>query len=95
MVRWDLAFPIYRIFIIVGIGLVMLIVLWWMQDKTRVGGHHPRGHGQQGDDGSLGINYGLVSTLVFLLGAALAGFGGMLGAPILGVFPTMGTVCCC
>ena len=39
---------------------------------------------------SLGINYGLVSTLVFLLGMALAGVAGVIGAPITGAYPVHG-----
>jgi branched-chain amino acid transport system permease protein len=39
---------------------------------------------------SLGVNYGLVSTLVFVLGVALVGAAGVLGAPITGTFPSMG-----
>ena len=39
---------------------------------------------------SLGVNYGLVSTLVFLLGMALAGVAGVIGAPITGAYPSMG-----
>jgi len=85
----HLAFPIYRL-AIVGIGLALLIVLWWMQDKTRVGAIIRAGMDNKEMTRSLGINYGLVSTLVFLFGAALAGFAGILGAPILGAFPSMG-----
>ena len=85
----TLAFPIYRLFIM-GVGLVVLIVLWWMQDKTRVGAIIRAGMDNKEMTRSLGINYGLVSTLVFLFGAALAGFAGILGAPVLGAFPSMG-----
>src|SRR5512147_2791349 len=38
----------------------------------------------------LGIRINLLFTLVFGLGAALAGLAGALAAPIRGVFPTMG-----
>ena len=85
----DLAFPIYRL-VIVAIGLIVLIFLWWMQDKTRVGAIIRAGMDNKEMTRSLGINYGVVSTLVFLFGAALAGFAGVLGTPILGAFPSMG-----
>jgi branched-chain amino acid transport system permease protein len=85
----DLAFPIYRLFI-VGVGVALLILLWWMQDKTRVGAIIRAGMDNKEMTRSLGINYGLVSTMVFLFGAGLAGFAGILGAPILGAFPSMG-----
>ena len=72
----DLAFPIYRL-VIFGIGLAVLVFLWWMQDKTRVGAIIRAGMDNKEMTRSLGINYGLVSTLVFLFGAALAGFAGI------------------
>ncbi len=61
-----------------------------MQDKTRVGAIIRAGMDNKEMTRSLGINYGVVSTLVFLFGAALAGFAGVLGTPILGAFPSMG-----
>jgi len=85
----DLAFPIYRAFI-VGVGLVVLGVLWWMQDKTRWGAIIRAGMDNKDMTVSLGINYGLVSTLIFVLGIALAGAAGFLGTPILGAYPSMG-----
>jgi len=39
---------------------------------------------------ALGINIRLVYTVVFALGVALAGFAGMLAAPVSSVFPSMG-----
>ena len=85
----DLAFPIYRL-VIIAIGLAVLVVLWWMQDKTRVGAIIRAGMDNKEMTRSLGINYGTVSALVFLFGAALAGFAGIIGAPILGAYPSMG-----
>ena len=85
----TLAFPIYRIFIC-GVGIVVLAILWWMQDKTRVGAIIRAGMDNKDMTVSLGINYGLVSTLVFLFGMALAGVAGILGTPILGTYPSMG-----
>ena len=37
----------------------------------------------------LGINYGLVSTSVFILGSVMGGLAGFFGAPIVGLFPEM------
>ncbi len=85
----SLSFPIYRIFIC-GMGLVVLALLWWIQDRTRWGAIIRAGMDNKEMTVSLGINYGLVSTLVFILGIALAGVAGILGAPILGVYPSMG-----
>ncbi|MBN1630118.1 MAG: branched-chain amino acid ABC transporter permease [Thermoleophilia bacterium] len=85
----TLSFPIYRIFIC-AVGLVVLAGLWWMQDKTRWGAIIRAGMDNKEMTASLGINYGLVSTLVFILGIALAGAAGVLGGPITGVYPSMG-----
>jgi branched-chain amino acid transport system permease protein len=85
----DLSFPIYRLFII-GVGLVVLAFLWWMQDKTRMGAIIRAGMDNKEMTVSLGINYGLVSTLVFLVGMALAGLAGVIGAPVIGAYPSMG-----
>ncbi len=85
----DLSFPWYRV-LISGVGLVILAILWWIQDKTRWGAIIRAGMDNREMAVSLGVNYGFVSTMVFLLGVSLAGVGGVLGAPILGVFPTQG-----
>jgi branched-chain amino acid transport system permease protein len=85
----GLSFPIYRIFIC-GAGLLVLGILWYIQDRTRAGAIIRAGMDNKEMTVSLGINYGLVSTVVFLLGMALAGIAGVLGTPILGAFPTMG-----
>lgn len=85
----GLSFPVYRIFIC-GVGLVVLALLWWIQDRTRWGAIIRAGMDNKEMTVGLGVNYGLVSTLVFLLGVALAGAGGILGAPILGAYPQMG-----
>ncbi len=85
----SLGFPVYRLFV-VGIGVLVLALLWYMQDRTRVGAIIRAGMDNKDMTVSLGINYGLVSTFVFLLGMALAGVAGVIGAPITGAYPSMG-----
>ncbi len=85
----GLSFPIYRLFVI-GVGILVLALLWYMQDRTRAGAIIRAGMDNRDMTVSLGINYGLVSTLVFLLGMALAGVAGVIGAPITGAYPSMG-----
>ncbi len=85
----GLSFPIYRVFISV-VGMIVLGLLWWMQDRTRWGAVIRAGMDNKEMTTGLGVNYGLVSTLVFLLGVALAGLAGVLAAPILGAYPSMG-----
>jgi branched-chain amino acid transport system permease protein len=85
----GLSFPIYRLFVC-GVGIVVLALLWYIQDKTRAGAIIRAGMDNKDMTVSLGINYGLVSTLVFLLGMALAGVAGVISAPITGAYPSMG-----
>ena len=85
----GLSFPIYRLFVC-GVGVVVLALLWYIQDRTRAGAIIRAGMDNKDMTVSLGINYGLVSTLVFLLGMALAGVAGVVGAPITGAYPSMG-----
>jgi len=85
----SLSFPIYRLFV-VGVGIVVLALLWFIQDRTRAGAIIRAGMDNKDMTVSLGINYGLVSTMVFLLGMALAGVAGVIGAPITGAYPSMG-----
>ncbi len=85
----ELGFPIYRVFIC-GVGILVLGLLWWIQDRTRWGAIIRAGMDNKEMTVSLGVNYGFVSTAVFLLGISLAGVGGVLGAPITGMYPSMG-----
>ena len=85
----GLGFPKYRVFIC-AVGLLVLVLLWWIQDRTRWGAIIRAGMDNKEMTVSLGVNYGFVSTMVFLLGIALAGVAGVLGAPITGIYPSMG-----
>jgi branched-chain amino acid transport system permease protein len=77
-------YPAYRFAIILA-GLVIFAVLYWFQEKTRWGAIVRAGVEDKEMATGLGINIPLVFTLVFCLGAFIAGFGGFFGAPILGL----------
>jgi branched-chain amino acid transport system permease protein len=79
----SLQFPVYR-FAIIAIGIIVFGVLWWLQDKTRAGAIVRAGMDDQEMTRGLGINYALVCSAVFFLGAFLAGAAGMLASPWLG-----------
>jgi branched-chain amino acid transport system permease protein len=79
-------YPSYRLFII-GFGLVIAALLWWLQDGTRVGGMVRASVDDEEVARALGINVSLLFTLVFALGAFLAALGGVMGGPIVGVYP--------
>jgi branched-chain amino acid transport system permease protein len=70
----------YRLFVI-GIGAVVLILVWALLRFTRVGLIVRAGVENPAMVGALGINVSLVFMGVFALGAALAALGGAVYAP--------------
>ena len=82
-------YPAYRLVIIVAtLGVALLLYLVVM--RTRIGMLIRAGASNREMVGALGVNIKLLYTLVFGLGAALAGFAGMMQAPILTVQIGMG-----
>ncbi|MCX7311191.1 MAG: branched-chain amino acid ABC transporter permease [Alphaproteobacteria bacterium] len=79
-------YPSYRLFII-GFGFAIAGLLWWMQEGTRVGAMLRAGVDDEETARALGINVSLLFTMVFALGAFLAALGGVMGGPIMGVYP--------
>jgi branched-chain amino acid transport system permease protein len=82
------AIPSYRLALIV-IGGIIVLFLWYVQEKTKWGAVVRAGLSDKEMAGALGINIHLVFTAVFVFGSLLAGLGGVLGAPILGTYPGM------
>jgi branched-chain amino acid transport system permease protein len=78
-----------RIFML-GVGLALAVILWWVQDRTRVGAMVRAGMDDKEMIMGLGINLPLVSSLVFFLAAFIAGFAGVMGSSIIGLNPGMG-----
>jgi branched-chain amino acid transport system permease protein len=82
-------YPIYRLVIIVA-SLTVAGLLYVLVMRTRLGMLVRAGASNREMVGALGINIKLLYTLVFGLGAALAGFAGVMQAPILTVQIGMG-----
>lgn len=82
----EFHFPVYPLILIL-VGLAMAFGLYLFQEKTRIGAMVRAGMDNPEMTMGLGINLGLVCTGVFGLGAFVAGFAGILGAPIFGVYP--------
>jgi branched-chain amino acid transport system permease protein len=80
------AFPLYRLGII-AIAVLVAAGLWLLIDKTRLGAMIRAGVDDPQMARVCGIRVSHLFTIVFCLGAALAGFAGMIGAPILSVYP--------
>jgi branched-chain amino acid transport system permease protein len=79
-------FPLYRIAVI-GIAVVFAIGLWLMLERTRLGAMIRAGVDDPQMARVVGIRVSQLFTIVFALGAGLAGFAGMIAAPILSVYP--------
>jgi branched-chain amino acid transport system permease protein len=82
-------YPIYRLVIIL-VALAVAAMLYLVVMRTRLGMLIRAGASNREMVGALGINIKLLYTLVFGLGAALAGFAGVMQAPILTVQIGMG-----
>ena len=85
----GLSYPVYRA-LIIAVGLVVALLLWALVTRTRVGMLIRAGASNRAMVGVLGVNVRLLYTLVFGLGAALAGLAGLLAGPIYAVQPGMG-----
>src|SRR5262250_113199 len=77
----ELDYPTYRIAIIVT-ALVVALFLYLLVMRTRLGMLIRAGASNREMTSALGININLLYTLVFGLGAALAGLAGLMQAPI-------------
>jgi branched-chain amino acid transport system permease protein len=82
-------YPSYRFLVIVA-GLAVAAALYFMIHHTRVGMLIRAGATNSRMVSVLGVNIRLLNTLLFGLGAALAGLSGLMAAPILAVQPGMG-----
>jgi branched-chain amino acid transport system permease protein len=82
-------YPTYRVAII-AVALAVALFLYLVVMRTRVGMLIRAGASNREMVGALGINIKLLYTLVFGIGAALAGLAGLMQAPILTVSIGMG-----
>ncbi len=82
-------FPAYRLFVVL-VGCLVAALLWYFETRTRVGAIVRAGVDDREMVSALGINVTLVFAGVFAFGAGLAAFGGILGGPILGMYPDQG-----
>jgi branched-chain amino acid transport system permease protein len=85
----GLFYPLYRL-VIIGVTLVVAALIYLLIMRTRLGMLIRAGASNREMVGALGVNIKLLYTLVFGLGAALAGFAGLMQAPILTVQIGMG-----
>jgi len=81
--------PFYRGWI-VAIAVVVCIAVWFLIEKTKLGGYLRAGTENPALMQAFGINVPLLVTLTYGFGVALAAFAGVLAAPIYSVAPGMG-----
>lgn len=82
--------PNYRAFVVVA-SLIVCIATWALIEKTRLGSYLRAATENPTLVQVFGINVPVLLTLTYALGAGLAGFTGVLAAPIYQVSPLMGT----
>jgi len=82
-------YPLYRA-VIIGVGLAVGALLWYVVTRTRLGMLVRAGASNRTMVGALGVNIRLLYTVVFGVGAALAGLAGIMAGPIYAVQPGMG-----
>ena len=76
----GIEYPLYRLTLI-GIGLAVAAGLWLLIERTRLGVQIRAGENDREMIAALGVDISKLYTLVFALGAALAGLaGGLVGA---------------
>ena len=89
----DLGFmilPNYRAWVVLA-SLVVCVATWFVIEKTKLGSYLRAGTENPKLVEAFGINVPLMVTLTYGFGVALAGFAGVLAAPIINVTPLMGS----
>lgn len=85
----GLLYPVYRLAIIAA-GLAVAALLWLIVTRTRLGMLVRAGATNPDMVSALGVDVRRLFMIVFGFGAMLAGFAGVLSAPIFSVEPGMG-----
>ena len=80
------AYSAYRLSLL-GFGIGVGVGLWWLLNKTRLGMTIRAGVDDRGMLSAAGVNVNRVFAITFMLGAGLAGFGGVIGAVELSMVP--------
>jgi branched-chain amino acid transport system permease protein len=80
------AYSAYRLSLL-GFGIAIGVGLWWLLNRTRVGMMIRAGVDDRAMLAASGVNVNLVFAITFMLGAGLAGLGGVFGAVELSMVP--------
>jgi branched-chain amino acid transport system permease protein len=90
LVVGNIAFPAYRL-VVLAIAIVTAIALHLLMEGTRLGAMIRAGVDDMQMARAVGIPVSRLFTIVFCLGAALAGAGGVIGGPIMSAYPGLDT----
>jgi branched-chain amino acid transport system permease protein len=82
--------PVYRGWVTL-VSLVVCVATWYVTERTRLGSYLRAATENPGLVQAFGINVPRMVTVTYGLGVALAGFAGVLAAPISSVSPEMGS----
>lgn len=80
-------YPKYRLFVL-GLGLLVFIALWLLLHRTRLGALIRAGVDDPETIEAMGVDIRRVFLGTFMLGAALAGLGGVVGGAFLTLYPS-------
>jgi branched-chain amino acid transport system permease protein len=83
---FGLTFPTYRL-VVLAISIVAALLLYLLIERTRLGAMIRAGVDDMPMARAVGIPASRLFTIVFCLGAALAGLGGTLAGPIFNAYP--------
>jgi branched-chain amino acid transport system permease protein len=86
LVLYGVAFPTYRL-VVLAIAIAAAIALHLLMDRTRLGAMIRAGVDDMQMARAVGIPVSRLFTVVFCLGAGLAGAGGIIGGPIMSAYP--------
>jgi branched-chain amino acid transport system permease protein len=82
--------PRYRAWAVL-VSLLVCLASWWMIERTKLGAYLRAGTENPKLLQAFGVNVPLMLTLTYGFGVALAGFAGVMAAPIYQVTPQMGS----
>jgi Branched-chain amino acid ABC-type transport system, permease components len=88
MHMFGFGFPMYRVAVLL-FSVVLALVLWVLLEKTRLGMMIRASVDDRQMARGVGIPSSRLFSIVFCLGAALAGVGGVVASPILSIYPGM------
>ncbi len=91
VIIFDSRIRTYNEIFIILVGIIVLVGVWLLLQRTRIGMIIRAGVQDSEMVEALGINVRQVFTMVFALGVGLATLGGVLAAPSVGLSTDMGT----